>query len=128
MMKLLFPGGKIKLFSEFLKKEMDVVIFSSDKSEKHCIELKFPTNGQHPEQMFSACKDIRFLEELVAYDFGESFFVMFADDPLFYSSRGLETGIYKSFRESRILNGEIQEPPGFFNIVVRGVGFEPTKT
>ncbi len=28
------------------------------------LELKYPRNGQHPEQMFSFCKEIAFVEEL----------------------------------------------------------------
>ncbi len=28
------------------------------------VELKFPRNGQHPEQMYSFCKDIVFAEQL----------------------------------------------------------------
>ena len=54
---------------KFLKKEMDIVVFSPDKKERHCIELKFPTNGQYPEQMFNACKDVSFLEQLTKAGF-----------------------------------------------------------
>ena len=32
------------------KKEMDIVIFKSDMSERYAIELKYPKNGQNPEQ------------------------------------------------------------------------------
>jgi len=42
---------------DYIKKEMDIVVFSLDKKEKQCIELKFPIQGQYPEQMFSACKE-----------------------------------------------------------------------
>jgi hypothetical protein len=27
----------------FLKKEMDIAVFTPDKEEKHCIEIKYPT-------------------------------------------------------------------------------------
>ncbi|WML29353.1 hypothetical protein RCG24_15465 [Neobacillus sp. OS1-32] len=36
----------------FLKKEMDIVVFNPATEEKHCSEIKYPTNGQYPEQMF----------------------------------------------------------------------------
>jgi hypothetical protein len=97
--------------SAFLKKEMDMVIFGSDKKEKHCIELKFPTNGQYPEQMFSACKDVKFLEQLVSAGFNESYFVMFANDPLFYTNRG-DSGIYFNFRKEKLIRKSIQKPTG----------------
>lgn len=45
------------------------MIFNHDKTEKYAIEIKFPTNGQYPEQMFIFCKDIKFLEELKNNDF-----------------------------------------------------------
>jgi hypothetical protein len=52
--------------STFVKKEIDIAIFSPDKSILDCaIELKFPRNGQYPEQMFSFCRDILFAEQLL---------------------------------------------------------------
>ena len=47
-----------------IKKEIDIIIFNEDKSEKYAIELKCPLNGQYPEQMYSFVKDIKFMEEL----------------------------------------------------------------
>jgi hypothetical protein len=95
----------------FLKKEMDIVVSGMNGVEKHCIELKFPTNGQYPEQMFSACKDVKFLEQLVSAGFSECFFVMFADDPLFYMDKG-DSGIYLSFRKEKSIRGSVQKPTG----------------
>lgn len=97
---------------KYLKKEMDIVIFDYDKNEKHCIELKFPTQGQYPEQMFSACKDIKFLEQLVKSGFNECYFMMFADDPLFYKEKENDTGIYKMFRSEKVIKGTIKKPTG----------------
>ncbi len=48
----------------FTKKEIDISIYNKDFLNKFSIELKFPRNGQYPEQMFNICKDIKFLEEL----------------------------------------------------------------
>ena len=46
------------------KHEIDVVVYND--TEKYAIELKYPLNGQYPEQMFSFVKDIKFMEELKA--------------------------------------------------------------
>ena len=74
-----FFGIKTKL----TKKEIDIALFHSNQEHKVAIELKYPRNGQHPEQMFKACQDIAFLEELCAEGFDRGFFVMVADDPPF---------------------------------------------
>ena len=46
-----------------VKHEIDIVIYSEDMAEKYAIELKFPRNGQVPEQMYSFVKDICFMEQ-----------------------------------------------------------------
>ena len=48
--------------AEFLKKKMDLCVSSVNGNSKHCIQIKYPTNGQCPEQMYESCKDISFLE------------------------------------------------------------------
>lgn len=95
----------------FLKKEMDIVVFNPITKETHCIEIKYPTNGQYPEQMFSMCKDIKFLEELTEAGFSESYCLVVVNDPLFYSNKG-EEGIYRLFRKEKRLKGTIQKPTG----------------
>ena len=95
----------------FLKKEMDIVVFDSATKKKHCIEIKYPTNGQYPEQMFSMCKDIKLLEELVDAGFSDSYCLVVVNDPLFYSNKG-EEGIYRLFRKEERLKGTIQKPTG----------------
>ena len=90
---------------------MDIVIYTLEKTEKYCIELKFPTNGQHPEQMFSACKDIKFLEQLVKSGSTRGYFIMFTNDPLFYIDKG-DKGIYKTFRKDKLIRGELRKPTG----------------
>ena len=96
----------------YLKKEMDIVIFTSDKKEKHCVELKFPTQGQYPEQMFKVCKDVKFLEQLIKSGFNECYFIMFANDPLFYRSKEGDNGIYKMFRSEKLIKGDVRKPTG----------------
>ncbi|HOU96485.1 MAG TPA: hypothetical protein PLN06_07665 [Bacteroidales bacterium] len=96
---------------EFVKREIDISIYASDKSKLHyAIELKYPRNGQYPEQMFNFCKDILFAEQLKRSGFDQTFFVAFADDPLFYSGNGDD--IYGYFRQHKILQGTITKPTG----------------
>ena len=95
----------------FTKRELDIAVFSRDKSElKYVVELKYPRNGQHPESIFSFCKDIAFVEELRMHGFCGAAVVIFADDRLFYS--GPCDGIYGFFRGARTISGRIGKPTG----------------
>lgn len=94
----------------FIKKEIDISVVSADASERIAIELKFPRNGQHPEQMFKFCEDISFVEQIVAAGFTAGYFIAAVDDPLFYS--GSATGIYSHFRAAVPLHGLVQKPTG----------------
>lgn len=97
--------------NHFLKKEIDLAVFAPDKTALHyVIEFKYPRNGQYPEQMYSFCKDIAFLEQLKTAGFTKAFFVAFADDRLFYEGNG--DGIYGFFRKQQQLRGEIRKPTG----------------
>ncbi|MBM3896851.1 MAG: hypothetical protein FJ360_03850 [Thaumarchaeota archaeon] len=98
--------------SDFIKKEMDIVIFNNDKTSKTAIEIKFPTNGQYPEQMFSFCKDIKFLEQLKSKGFSDNTFICFADDSNFWSGNAEENSIYRLFRKLEPITGLIQKPTG----------------
>ena len=96
---------------QFEKREIDISIFSADQQQlKVAIELKFPRNGQYPEQMFSFCKDIVFLEQLRSAGFEDCVFVAVADDRLFYE--GASNGIYSHFRGGVPLHGGITKPTG----------------
>jgi len=107
--------------SHFIKKEIDITIFSPDKKRLHsAFELKYPRNGQYPEQMFSFCKDIAFAEQLRNSGFEKTYFIVFADDRLFYE--GSSDGIYSYFRGSNILNGTVKKPTGSKNDSVSIVG------
>ncbi len=94
------------------KKEIDITIFSHNRAEKVAIELKFPRNGQYPEQMFKACQDIRFLEQLCDAGFTQGVFVMVADEEGFYSPKVRNDGIYRFFRSGHPLGDSIQKPTG----------------
>jgi hypothetical protein len=105
----------------FIKKEMDIVVFDSLKKEKQCIELKYPTQGHYPEQMFKACQDVKFLEQLVDSGFQKSYFLMIAKDTPFFEGR--ETGgIYSIFRENRVIQGQITKPTGSKSEVINILG------
>lgn len=107
--------------SSFTKREIDLSVFSPDRSDlKYAIELKYPRNGQHPEQMFSFCKDVVFAEELSDAGFTAACLVIFAEDHLFYE--GPQDGIYGYFRGGRPIHGRIQKPTGKKDaeVVVRG--------
>ena len=107
--------------SNFVKKEIDISVFTPNQSEKYAVELKFPRNGQHPEQIFKACQDICFLEQLRENGFAKCCFIIVADSPLFYSN-GEKTGIYKFFRASVPIHGNIQKPTGAKDDAVEIVG------
>lgn len=98
--------------NNFEKKEIDIVIFDKDKKERLAIEIKFPTNGQYPEQMFSFVKDIKFLEELREAGFQNNIFIAFTNDSNFWTSEGKKEGIYDLFRVQKKLYGQIQKPTG----------------
>jgi hypothetical protein len=75
---------------------MDIVIFTDD--EKHCIEIKYPENGQRPEQMYAACEAIRFLEQLVTEgEFATCYFLMITN--LFWEDGSATNPISGYFRD-----------------------------
>ncbi|MBP7509363.1 MAG: hypothetical protein KA807_16240 [Prolixibacteraceae bacterium] len=107
-------GRNISYFTQdnkTIKKEIDIAIFNEDKSEKYAIELKHPLNGQHPEQMYSFVKDIKFMEELKYRGFNETAVVTLVSDRPFYEGRNNQ-GIYSYFREEYTIYGQIFKPTG----------------
>lgn len=97
-----------EITEDTIKKEIDISVFSLDKKEKYAIELKFPRNGQVPEQMYSFVKDIRFMEELKHFGFTNTYTIVLVDNPQFYS--GKSSGIYKIFRDTHQIDGKILKP------------------
>lgn len=97
--------------SACIKREIDIcVYFKTPFSLVHAIELKFPRNGQYPEQMFSFCKDVVFIEQLKQNGFQNTSLLIFADDHNFYQGDG--KGIYRYFRSGAALNGTVVKPTG----------------
>lgn len=94
----------------FEKREIDICVYAEVDNPLLAIELKFPRNGQYPEQLFSFCKDIVFLEQLRRAGFAQCAFVAVVEDRPFYEGR--KTGIYSPFRGGPPLHGEIVKPTG----------------
>jgi hypothetical protein len=118
--KVQFERNVYDLFknNEFTKKEIDIAVFTPNILTMRCaIELKFPRNGQHPEQMYSFCRDICFAEELKKAGFARSYLIIFVDDHLFCSGNG--EGIYGYFRKNRKLCGTIEKPTGKRNDTIK---------
>lgn len=90
---------------------MGIVIFNEDKSEKYGIELKYPTNGQLSLQMFSMCRDIKFLEQLKEVRFTQCYSLNLVDVLTFYNGNKND-GIYIKFRDEKNLYGIIEKPIG----------------
>ena len=93
--------------TKFIKKEIDIVVYSDKNAPDVAIELKYPQH-EESEQMLSFCQDVQFAEELKAAKFKETYAVIFTDDHLFYS--GERYGIYAYFRDgdgNKPLSGDI---------------------
>lgn len=92
----------------FVKKEIDIVIFNGDKdkpeesTERYAIELKFPVNGEYPEQMFKFITDMQFMEEVKVHaGFKETYCITLVEDANFHTGASDQcdrTGIYQYFR------------------------------
>lgn len=107
-----------------VKKEIDIAVFNPDLTSLHAIEIKFPRSGQHPEQMFSFCKDVLFLEQLTQNGFGTSWFLGIADDHLFWEGPD-RMGIYAMFRGGQPISGIVRKPTGSQNEVLNIGGCYP---
>jgi len=103
------------------KREIDIAVTSRRSgAQLSAIELKYPRNGQVPESMFSFCKDIAFLEQLVSAGFQSAYFLAVAEHRHFYS--GNSNGIYGLFRNGAPITGKITKPTGAKDRVVHIAG------
>ena len=102
--------------TQFIKKEADISVYI-DSNLNSIIELKYPRNGQVPEQMFSFVKDLKFLEQLTSRGFQRGYLIVLTDDPLFYS--GKKEGIYSYFRSKKIITGTFHKPTGKKNETIQ---------
>ena len=92
-----------------IKHEIDIVVYN-DK-EKYAVELKYPVNGQYPEQMYSFIKDILFMEQLKDDGFDATYSLTMVNDKNFYSGKKTD-GIYTYFRDGEMLQDTIEKPTG----------------
>lgn len=92
-----------------IKHEIDIVIYNEE--EKHAVELKYPVNGQYPEQMFSFIKDICFMEQLKINGFDSAYCLTLVKDKNFYTGAKIDS-IYAFFRDSKSVHGDIVKPTG----------------
>jgi hypothetical protein len=97
--------------STCIKKEIDIIVIDRVTQAKTAIELKFPRNGQYPEQMFKFCQDICFLEQLTSNGFVRGLFLCVVDNPGFYRIRQSQ-GIYRYFTGNDPLTSAIAKPTG----------------
>ena len=97
-----------KIF-ETIKHEIDIVIYND--LERFAVELKYPVNGQYPEQMYSFIKDIIFMEQLKSNGFNSTYCLTMVNDKNFYSGKKTN-GIYSYFRNNDLLSGMIKKPTG----------------
>lgn len=95
---------------DFAKREIDICAYIDPASPSLAVELKYPRNGQYPEQLFSFCKDIVFLEQLRRAGFENCIFAAVVEDRPFYEGR--QFGIYAPFRGGSSLEGEVVKPTG----------------
>jgi hypothetical protein len=96
--------------ADFEKREIDICAYSRIEDPLLAVELKYPRSGQYPEQLFSFCKDVVFLEQLRKSGFQQCAFVAVVEDRPFFDGR--QTGIYSPFRGGPPLHGEVVKPTG----------------
>lgn len=94
-----------------IKKEIDITIFTPGKKECYAVELKYPRNGQYPEQMYAFTKDILFMEQLREHGFIQTCAVTLVEDRPFYAG-DQKTGIYQYFRCGMPITGSVYKPTG----------------
>ncbi|MFR1631579.1 MAG: hypothetical protein ACLSU0_00255 [Oscillospiraceae bacterium] len=118
-------------YNDTLKKEIDLLVAKTSNGqveELYAIELKFPRNGQYPEQMYSFVKDLAFIAQLKGrFNFKGCWSVVLVDNDNFCktSNRKTTNTIYTYFREDRNvgdnlkrIGGTIQKPTGKYKYQV----------
>ena len=103
-----FFGGSVLCAQEYL-----CIAVVADDDRCYAIELKYPKNGQYPEEMYQFIRDIAFAQQLVRNSangkrvFEKTYCLTLVDDEKFHSamstkSRKLLSGsIYAHFRHSQ---------------------------
>ena len=96
---------------ECVKKEVDIIAKKGNK--KYAIELKFPKNGQYPEEMFQFLKDIRFMEQIKTHwEATQTYCLTLVNNKNFYEGSHCENNgemkNYRYFRNSKNSISSIQ--------------------
>lgn len=94
-----------------MKKEIDICVIDNDGKKHAIIELKYPKNGKIPETMYDFCKDIEFCEFGVGAGFSKAYAILLTEDKGFWEGNKKD-GIYKYFRGTEPINGQIDKPTG----------------
>lgn len=89
----------------FVKKEIDLALYTPDQRERYAIELKYPRQKAYPKRMNQFCEDICFAEQLVAAGFNGGLFVAVVDDARFYSGKAPQGTVYRHFRDTVPVHG-----------------------
>ena len=114
--KLEYPTSRIfENQPNFIKKEIDIYI-TTQADEKFVIELKMPKSGAGtPAEMYSAIKDVKFLEELRENGIDGCYAILFTDITAFWQAPQANVGIYNFFNGNEIIiqTLQIEQMPNF---------------
>jgi hypothetical protein len=114
--KLEYPTSRIfENQPNFTKKEIDIYV-TTQADEKFVIELKMPKNGAGtPAEMYSAIKDVKFLEELKENGIDGCYAILFTDITAFWHAPQANVGIYNFFNGNEIVieTLHIEQMPNF---------------
>ena len=80
--------------SQTVKKELDIVVFNKDRSEKYSIELKFPRvdNDGHTVELIRFEEDEQCVNALSGLDFKSACALIMTDDPLYIQKPSSKKG------------------------------------
>ena len=97
--RLEYPTSRLGFnpLPNFIKKEIDIYV-RNENGESCVIELKMPKdNCGTPNEMYSAIKDVKFLEELKNAGIDYCFSILFTDRRAFWQAKQANAGIYNFF-------------------------------
>lgn len=103
---------------EFIKKEIDIYLTHKD-GERYIVELKMPKfDCGIPAEMYSAIKDVKFLEQLKHNNIDQCFAILFTNHQAFWNAPRANAGIYRFFNGVGINIQTIEEIhlPNFLHI------------
>jgi len=90
-----------------VKSFLDIVVFDDDLEVKHAIEVVYIKDEPRLEKLFEICTGLRFMEQIVGHDWGDSFVLLVADIPK--DENNHEHYIFSGEIE---LSGMVQHPHG----------------